>query len=73
MGEHKHNQLAIDAKKGLISPRPPVMGKRQSEHWVYEQAERIMLSQLYGKLANYKQVPSKFQDCTKLAGEEKKA
>ena len=33
MGEHKHNQTAIDAKNGLLPPKnkPPKLSKRQQD------------------------------------------
>lgn len=32
MGEHKHNQTAIDAKKGLLPPKnKPKLSKRQQD------------------------------------------
>lgn len=35
MGQHKHNPVAIAAKRGELPPKPPKPSKREAERMLY--------------------------------------
>lgn len=35
MGQHKHNPVALAAKRGELPPKPPAPSKREREQWLY--------------------------------------
>ena len=42
MGQHKHNPVAIAAKKGELPPKPKKMGKRESERLLHAKMQEII-------------------------------
>lgn len=48
MGQHKHNQTAIDAKDGKLPPKPKKPSKRETERWLYAKCREIVCAPFAG-------------------------
>ena len=46
MGQHKHNPVAIAAKKGKLPPKPKKMSKRESDRLLYAKCQEVLYKPL---------------------------
>ena len=46
MGQHKHNPVAIAAKKGELPPKPKKMSKRELDRLLYSKCQEALYKPL---------------------------
>lgn len=42
MGQHKHNPVALAAKRGELPPKPPKLSKREAERMLYAEMMKYL-------------------------------